>query len=442
METQTNKIPLVRFPEFKEGWEVKSLGKLSDRVTTKNKENNSNVCTISAQSGLISQLEYFNKSVSAKNITDYYLLNKNDFAYNKSYSKGYPMGAIKRLKRYEKGVVSTLYICFKNNDFFDNSFAEQYYETGNQNREIKKVAQEGARNHGLLNIALNDFFSIPITLPTLPEQKKIAHFFSIIDQKLTQLQEKKTALELYKKGMMQQLFCPHYDSDDLDDEQDFTKDSQEKNQGNQENQKKSKFRLRFKDDNGKGFPEWEEKKLGEVCEFSKGKGISKKDISENGKSECIRYGELYTHYKEVISEIISKTNIESKNLVFSKGNDVIIPASGEDRLDIATASCIINSGIAIGGDLNIIRSNNNGIFLSYYLNSVKKIEIANLAQGVSVVHLYSSQLSPLSINLPTLPEQTKIANFLSKIDDKISTVTEKIEQTKEYKKGLLQKMFV
>ena len=248
-----------------------------------------------------------------------------------------------------------------------------------------------------------------IYAPQLREQQKIAHFFSIVDKKTNQLQEKLNGLEQYKKGMMQQIFSQ---------------------------------KLRFKDDNGQGFPNWELKKLGEICKFSKGKGISKKDISENGKSECIRYGELYTHYKEVISEIISKTNIESKNLVFSKGNDVIIPASGEDRLDIATASCIINSGIANGGDLNIIRSNNNGIFLSYYLNSVKKIEIANLAQGVSVVHLYSSQLSSLSINLPTLKEQTKIANFLSKIDNKINAVNEQIETTKTYKKGLLQKMFV
>jgi len=182
--------------------------------------------------------------------------------------------------------------------------------------------------------------------------------------------------------------------------------------------------------------------LGEVCEFSKGKGIAKKDISEDGETKCIRYGELYTHYNEVISDIISKTNIKVKKLVLSIANDVIIPASGEDRFDIATASCIMKSGIAIGGDLNIIRSKNNGIFLPYYLNSIKKLEIANLAQGVSVVHLYSSQLKSLSVNLPSIPEQTKIANFLSKIDEKIANVNQQIEKTKEWKKGLLQQMFV
>ena len=358
----SRKTPLVRFPEFKDDWEVKKLGELVKRVTTKNKENNSNVCTISAQYGLISQLEYFNKSISAKNITGYYLLNKNDFAYNKSYSKGYQMGAIKRMSRYDKGVVSTLYICFRNNELFDNLFAEQYYESGNQNKEIKKVAQEGARNHGLLNISLNDFFSIPLTLPTLPEQQKIAHFFSTLDKKLTQLQDKKNALEQYKKGIMQQIFSQQ---------------------------------LSFKDDNGQDFPEWEVKRLGEIAIFLKGKGVSKSDISENGKNYCIRYGELYTYYREVISKIRSATNIEVTKLFLSEENDIIIPASGEDAVEIATASCVLKKGIALGGDLNIIRTKSNGVFLSNYLNNKLKIKIAKLAQGVSVVHLYSKQLSTL-----------------------------------------------
>ncbi|MBP1673724.1 MAG: Type restriction-modification system, specificity subunit [Bacteroidetes bacterium] len=135
--------------------------------------------------------------------------------------------------------------------------------------------------------------------------------------------------------------------------------------------------------------EWERKRLGEVAQFSKGKGISKSDIVENGQTECIRYGELYTHYGEVINDILSKTNIETKYLVLSEVNDVIIPASGETQIDIATASCVLKPNIALGGDLNIIKSQNNGVFLSYYLNNKMKTEIANLAQGVSVVHHFN-----------------------------------------------------
>ncbi|MFT6814624.1 MAG: type I restriction enzyme S subunit, partial [Sphingobacteriales bacterium] len=145
--------------------------------------------------------------------------------------------------------------------------------------------------------------------------------------------------------------------------------------------------------------EWKQYNFGEIAEFSKGKGISKSDIVDDGLSECIRYGELYTTYGETISEVKSRTNVDSGDLVFSSANDVIIPASGETQIDIATASCVLREGIALGGDLNIVKTKNNGVFLSYYLNSKKKLEIARLAQGISVVHLYSSQLSLLELNL-------------------------------------------
>lgn len=187
-------------------WEEKRLGEVADRVVRKNKENNLNVLTISAQHGLISQLEYFNKSVSAKNVTNYYLLERSDFAYNKSYSKGYPMGAIKRLNKYDKGVVSTLYICFSFNSNVSLEFMEQYFEFGLQNKEIEKVAQEGARNHGLLNVGVKDFFSIDLLIPLIPEQQKIADFLSGLDSKIEQVNHQITTAQTFKKGLLQQMF--------------------------------------------------------------------------------------------------------------------------------------------------------------------------------------------------------------------------------------------
>lgn len=186
---------------------------------------------------------------------------------------------------------------------------------------------------------------------------------------------------------------------------------------------------------------WSKNKLGEIAQFSKGKGISKADIVEDGIFECIRYGELYTTYKETINEVVSKTNIRKEELVFSESNDVIIPASGETQIDIATASCVLKSGIALGGDLNIIKTKNSGVFLSYYLNSKKKYDIANLAQGISVVHLYASQLSLLELKLPDIKEQHKIANFLSEIDKKLEALKKKKSLLEEYKKGVMQKLF-
>ena len=156
---------------------------------------------------------------------------------------------------------------------------------------------------------------------------------------------------------------------------------------------------------------------------------------------CIRYGELYTTYGVLIDKVLSRTNTSADQLVISKGGEVIIPASGEAALDIATASLVLEAGVALGGDLNIIQSELNGVFLSYYLNSRRKFDIARLAQGNSVVHLYSSQLSTLTIFKPTLEEQQKIATFLRTVDDKINKLRRKRELLESYKRGLMQKLF-
>ena len=196
---------------------------------------------------------------------------------------------------------------------------------------------------------------------------------------------------------------------------------------------------------GLRFPEfvneWEEKTLDEVATILKGKGISKSDVVENGNLPCIRYGELYTHYHETIIEINSYTNLKADDLILSQANDVIIPASGETQIDIATASCVLKNGVALGGDLNIIRTKVNGVFLSYYLNNAKRKDIAQLAQGISVVHLYPNQLKTLVLNIPNPAEQQKIASCLSSLDEVITAHRKKLDVLKEHKKGLMQNLF-
>ena len=193
------------------------------------------------------------------------------------------------------------------------------------------------------------------------------------------------------------------------------------------------------------FPEftdkWQVEKLGDIAEFSKGSSISKNDIHEDGKIEAIRYGELYTTYTEVINEVQSRTNLSPNGLKFSKANDVIVPASGETAIDIATASCVLRDNIALSGDLNIIRTQNNGVFMAYYLNNKKKTDIARLAQGVSVIHLYSSNLKDLEVDLPSKPEQEKIADFLTAVDERIAVGEKKLELLETYKRGVMQKIF-
>ncbi|WP_168526233.1 restriction endonuclease subunit S [Acinetobacter sp. A3] len=191
--------------EFGE-WEEIQLRDVAERVTRKNKEDNQNALTISAQMGLVNQQDYFSKQIASRDLSKYYLLHKGEFAYNKSYSAGYPMGAIKRLKLYEKGVVSTLYICFALNDQLNANFFEQYVESGALVPELEKIAQEGARNHGLLNISLQEFFEVVILKPCLEEQTKIANFLSSIDQKIEVVAQQIEQAKTWKKGLLQQMF--------------------------------------------------------------------------------------------------------------------------------------------------------------------------------------------------------------------------------------------
>lgn len=193
--------------DFYPDWEVRKLSDIFDRITNKNSENNQNVLTISAQQGLVSQTEYFNKIVAAKNVTNYYLLERNDFAYNKSYSVGFPMGAVKRLKYYDKGIVSTLYICFRAKDARDVDFFEHIFDLGLQNREIEKVAQEGARNHGLLNIAVGDFFDIEFKTPLdRSEQQKITYLLNLLSDKINSEDKKLQKAKEFKKSLLQRMF--------------------------------------------------------------------------------------------------------------------------------------------------------------------------------------------------------------------------------------------
>lgn len=278
-----------------------------------------------------------------------------------------------------------------------------------------------ANEHKIMNLVVgtgigagkldtNDMKSIEINLPSIAEQQKTASFLSSVDKKISHLQQQKILLEQYKKGVMKQIF-------------------------NQE--------LRFKDDNGNDYPEWNKKKLGEVYYSEKGNGISKGELNSNGKYECILYGELYTKYNEVIYNVKSKTD-SSKGLL-SKVNDLLIPSSTTTTgIDLANVTALNFNNIRLGGDIIVLRSNekSNNIFYAYYLSNRKKNEIASRAQGITIVHLYFNSIRDIEIDLPSIEEQTKIAEFLSSIDSEIQLVNTQLENTQQFKKGLLQQMFV
>ena len=200
-------VPEIRLDGFEGEWVEKRLKDISKRVTRKNSDLVSErALTISAQFGLIDQEEFFQKKIASKDVSGYYLIKKGEFAYNKSYSTGYPLGAIKRLDKYENGVLSTLYILFKAVDV-DSDYLAHYYESDKWHQEVSMCAAEGARNHGLLNIAPADFFNTRLVVPKeLEEQRAIGSYFSNLDNLINSYQEKISQLETLKKKLLQDMF--------------------------------------------------------------------------------------------------------------------------------------------------------------------------------------------------------------------------------------------
>ena len=197
---KNSKQPNLRFKNFNSDWKQRKLKNISKRILRKNSDLQSLLpLTISAQDGLVDQTLYFNKQVASKQLKNYLLLYNGDFAYNKSYSVGYPYGAIKRLDKYKQGVLSTLYIAFKPTNI-NSDFLQHYYDTDKWYREIYRNAAEGARNHGLLNISANDFFNSKLVTPSdNEEQLKIAKIINLFNHLITLRQDNLTQLTTLKK---------------------------------------------------------------------------------------------------------------------------------------------------------------------------------------------------------------------------------------------------
>ena len=200
-------VPHLRFPEFTEEWEKIRLDSFTERVMRKNKNNLSKLpLTISAQYGLVDQITFFNKVVASTDMSNYYLLKKGEFAYNKSYSSDYPWGAIKRLDNYEQGALSSLYICFAPKDKVETDFILQYFESPKWHKGVSEIAVEGARNHGLLNISVQDFFHTHHYMPKdKKEQTKIAKLLMLLDERIATQNKIIEKLQSLIKGLVDEL---------------------------------------------------------------------------------------------------------------------------------------------------------------------------------------------------------------------------------------------
>lgn len=203
----TPNVPTLRFAEFTDEWGKYELSHFVTRITRRNKNNESSLpLTISAQYGLVDQISFFNKTVASVDLSGYYLLYNGDFAYNKSYSNDYAWGAVKRLDKYEKGCLSSLYFVFRPNDNIDSDYLTHYFESSKWHKGISNIAGEGARNHGLLNLAVDDYFATKHYLPSLPEQKKIARVFNAITRRIGIQNKIISKYETLIKGLYHEFF--------------------------------------------------------------------------------------------------------------------------------------------------------------------------------------------------------------------------------------------
>ncbi|MBU2832114.1 restriction endonuclease subunit S [Acidithiobacillus ferriphilus] len=405
------RVPRLRFPEFRESgeWETIPLSQLAKRSTQKNNRGELNsVLTNSAEFGVVDQRDYFDKDIATQgNLEGYFVIEKGDYVYNPRISKMAPVGPISK-NNIATGVMSPLYTVFRFNNSHNDFFA-YYFKTTGWHQYMRQTSSTGAR-HDRVAVTNGDFMAMPLPVTLLEEQQKIADCLSSLDNLITLEAQKLGALKTHKKGLMQQLFPAEGETVP---------------------------RLRFPE-----FRDaWQIRKLEEIADFFKGKGISKADIDPQGQTPCIRYGELYTEYNESIKNVFSRTNVSPSELFLSRANDVIVPASGETKIDIARASCVKLDQVALGGDLNVLRPNIDGLFLSYILNGPAKEEIARTAQGDTVVHLYASQLKLIDLPVPGHEEQQKISDCLSSLDDLITAQAQKVGALKTHKKGLMQQLF-
>jgi type I restriction enzyme S subunit len=274
-------------------------------------------------------------------------------------------------------------------------------------------------------IGLPYFKKLQITAPTLPEQQKIAEFLTAVDGRIQQLIQKKTLLEEYKKGLMQQLFTQA---------------------------------IRFKDDDGNDFPDWEEKKLGDIYDYIVTNSLSRDKLNyESGEVFNIHYGDIHTKFKShfyLSKERVpylndSAAKLRIKEECYLEKGDVVLADASEDYADIGKSIEILetqNRQIVAGLHTYILRPDLSKMAIGFgaYLMQARptRLEVMTVAQGTKVLGLPKGYLSDITLKIPTVSEQTKIADFLSAIDSKIESASTQITETQTFKRGLLQQMFV
>ena len=407
-------VPPLRFPEFTDEWEHRKLSEFTERVTRKNKGQTNLPLTISAQYGLVDQISFFNNKVASADMSNYYLLKKGEFTYNKSYSTDYPLGAIKRLDRYEMGALSTLYICFKINGDIESDFLVHYFESPKWHRGVYEIAGEGARNHGLLNIAVGDFFETQHFRPkSIREQEKIAHFLTLIQHRIEVQSGLIEDLKNIKKYLMEQLFC-------------------------QPKEKSPRLRL------GGMSGEWKRVRLCDVVE---------RVSTRNKTNECTRVLTIAAQYglidqQEFFNKQIASSDLTTYYLLhrgdfaYNKSYSSDYPWGAVKRLD--------NYDEGVLSSLYICFCPNHSIdsdFLRHYFESTKWYrgisEISGEgARNHGLLNMSVDDYFNTMHRFPSIEEQTCISHVLNTFDRKVLIEESILEKLRRQKSYLLNNMFI
>ena len=424
-----SRVPRIRFKGFEEDWEQRKLGEIAERIIRKNEKLESTLpLTISAQYGLIDQNEFFDKRIASKDVRGYYLIKKGEFAYNKSTSVDAPFGAIKRLDKYKNGVLSTLYILFKIIDDTSTSsdYLVTYYFTDLWHNGIQSIAAEGARNHGLLNIAPNDFFETMLSIPlNISEPKKVGGFFISLDHLITLHQRKLEKLKIIKKSMLENLFP-------------------------QNGEKTPKIRF-------SGFTkDWEQRKFDEVFDCTiPNNTLSRAELNyDSGSVRNVHYGDILIKYGSVVDvqndEIpfaTGKCSDDFKDALLQNG-DIIIADTAED--ETTGKACEIGNlqGVDVVSGLHTMvcrpRKKMALGYLGYYLNSdAYHHQLLPLMQGIKVLSLSKTNVQKTIVYYPkNKGEQELIAGGFHNLDNLITLHQSKLEKLQKIKKSMLESMFV
>lgn len=400
-----SRVPRIRFKGFEEDWEQRKLGDMAERIIRKNEKLESTLpLTISAQYGLIDQNEFFDKRIASKDVRGYYLIKKGEFAYNKSTSVDAPLGAIKRLDKYKNGVLSTLYILFKIIDDTSTSsdYLVTYYVTDLWHRGIQSIAAEGARNHGLLNIAPNDFFETMLSIPlNISEQKKVGDFFISLDHLITLHQRKLEKLKIIKKSMLENLFPQNGEKTPKNRFSGFTKD-------------------------------WEQRKLSEIALRESNFRLSSPDLP------CVEYEDVVSEAGILNNDIRSKKIVKT-GIVFDD-NHVLY---GKLRPYLHNWLCPYFSGVAVG-DWWVLKPCYVVREFIYRIIQTKRFDNAtNQSYGSKMPRADWNLVSNTEFMIPPdSSEQEKIGLYFKEIDNLITLHQSKLEKLQKIKKSMLESMFV